>query len=453
MRSGRSLLLLLVVAGALGAYIYFVESKRDPGATDAKPKLFTVEAGAIEELEIKVPAGTTTTLKKAGDAWTITSPVSAPADEGMVSSITGALATMEIDSVLEEQAASFTPYGLEVPTVTVTFKAAGDPTPRAIAFGDTTIESNAYARIEGQSRLLLVKAYHVDTLKRSTFDLRDKRILSVERDAIDAVTLAPKGGTSIALARTGSDWRISAPVAANADFSPVDGLIGRLAQAQMTAIVSEGVEPKPADLKTYGLDTPELVITIGAGSAKATLALGGKKDDSSIYARDLSRPLVFTVEQTLLADLKRSPDDLRVKTVFEFQSYSATSLDLTRGGTTTSFGKAKPADATDASAPEVWSQTKPAAQAVNQTAMTDILNTLSSLRVERFVTAGPSSGDDLVVVARFGETSAPKSETVTLRKSGTTAYAFRTGEPGAGVIPTADFDKAISQFQALTSAK
>ena len=44
MRGGRSLLVLLVVALGLGAYIYFVESKRDPAGADAKEKAFSVVA-------------------------------------------------------------------------------------------------------------------------------------------------------------------------------------------------------------------------------------------------------------------------------------------------------------------------------------------------------------------------------------------------------------------------
>ena len=140
-------------------------------------------------------------------------------------------------------------------------------------------------------------------------------------------------------------------------------------------------------------------------------------------------------------------------TVFEFQAFSAVAIDLTRSGTTTSFTKAKPASATEASAPEIWSQTKPVAKEANQTAMADLLNTLSSIRVERFVSAAPASGDDLVVVARFGDAASPRTETVTLRKSGTTAYAIRAGDKDAGVIPTADYDKAISQLGALTGAK
>ncbi len=65
----------------------------------------------------------------------------------------------------------------------------------------------------------------------------------------------------------------------------------------------------------------------------------------------------------------------------------------------------------------------------------------------------PAAGDDLVVVARSGDAVPPTEERVTLRKTGETAYAIRAGETGAGVIPTADFDKALTQLQALTSAK
>jgi hypothetical protein len=310
-----------------------------------------------------------------------------------------------------------------------------------------------YARLEGQPRLFLVPSYLEDTLKKSTFDLRDKRILTLSRDDIDALALAAPGQAGITVARKGSDWRLSAPLDARADFTAVDTIVGRVSMASMTSIVSEGAEPSAADLKKYGLAAPALVATIGAGSAKAQLALGAKKDDSSVYARDPNRPMVFTVEASLLTDLTKTPDDLRVETVFDFQAFSALSIDLTRAGVTTSFAKQKPAAATDQSAPEVWAQTKPAAKEANQTAMTDLLNTLSSLRVDRFVASAPASGDDLVVAVKFGDAASPTAETVTLRKSGTTVYALKTGEPGAGVVPTADFDKAITQLQALTGAK
>ena len=76
MRGGRSFVILLAVAVSLGAYIYFVESKRDVSGTPAKKdKLFTgVESGKIEEIEVHASSGDVTRVKKTGDKWQIEGP-------------------------------------------------------------------------------------------------------------------------------------------------------------------------------------------------------------------------------------------------------------------------------------------------------------------------------------------------------------------------------------------
>ena len=148
-------------------------------------------------------------------------------------------------------------------------------------------------------------------------------------------------------------------------------------------VAGENAPPTAAELKKFGLDKPQLVATFGAGSTTAALAIGGKKDETSVYARDLSRPFVFTVEPNILTDLKKTASDLRVKDVFDFRSFNAVGLDVTRAGTTVSLSKSKPAGG-DAAAADVWKQTSPEAKDVNQTAMTDLLNTLSSLRATTF---------------------------------------------------------------------
>ena len=54
MRGLRSFVALLVILIGLGAYLYFVESKRTPGDDgEKKEKVFTVESEKIEEITIK----------------------------------------------------------------------------------------------------------------------------------------------------------------------------------------------------------------------------------------------------------------------------------------------------------------------------------------------------------------------------------------------------------------
>ena len=76
----------------------------------------------------------------------------------------------------------------------------------------------------------------------------------------------------------------------------------------------------PKDLAKYGLDKPSMTVTIGAGSAKTVLEVG-KTEDGQTYAKDASRPIVFTVDTTLQDDLNKSFDDYRKKELFEFRPF------------------------------------------------------------------------------------------------------------------------------------
>jgi len=90
MRGGRSFLILLAVALGLAAYIYFVESKREPAGPSVVPgeKVFAIEAGTIEEVSIRGTSGETTTVHKSGEAWHIVAPAALEADTSAVGSLT-----------------------------------------------------------------------------------------------------------------------------------------------------------------------------------------------------------------------------------------------------------------------------------------------------------------------------------------------------------------------------
>jgi hypothetical protein len=452
MRGGRSLLLLLVAALGLGAYIYFVESERDPAGTETKDKAFTIDASTIEELDVRATSSETATLRKTGETWALTAPVAAEADDAAVQAIISGLTGLEIERVLDDSPESLTPFGLEVPRITVTFRSADGASHRLRLGNKTPTSSGSYALVDDNPRLLLIPSFHEETFDKTPFELRKRDVLTLDRDAVDRVTLAARNAAPLEMRREGADWRITAPVAARADFSPADGLISRLATAQMSSIVHEGADPTPAQLRTFGLDRPQLLATLGAGSNTATLAIGAAKDDTAVYARDTARPMVFTVEPSLLTDLRKTPDDLRVKDIFAFNSFSATTLEVTHGATAVAYAKSAPAS-DDAAAPATWSRTRPDAGEVNQTALTDLMNTLSSLRADQFLTAPPASGDDIIVAVRFGPTAAPQEERVTLRKAGTAAVALRSGEPGGASFPLAEFDRVVTQLNALTGAK
>jgi hypothetical protein len=225
------------------------------------------------------------------------------------------------------------------------------------------------------------------------------------------------------------------PVAARADYGTAEGLVTRLSSGQMQRIV----ESEAADLKKYGLDPPAVVATVGTGSSRASLALG-KSEGGSTYARDASRPIVFAVEDSLATDIKKDVGEFRRKDVFDFRSFNASRVEVSRGPASWVFEKSKDKDGKD-----VWKDA--AGTVLDTTKVEDVLTKLSNLRAQSFEPAtNPAlKTPETVVTASFEG----KSETVQFGRSGSDVFATRGDEPGTAKLETTSYEDALKALDAL----
>jgi hypothetical protein len=442
MRGARSLLLLLVVAAALGWYAYR-DSKKETTAGEKHDKVFEVQADKIDEVTIKSESGDRTTLRKSGSDWQIVQPAQAQPDTGGISSITSSLASLEIQRVVDENPSDVKQYGLASPRVEVGFKADGK-THQLLIGNKTPPGTDVYAKLADQNKVFLVASYVDSTFNRGTFDLRDKSVLKLDRDKIDAVEVTTPQRT-VKVEKQNGEWRLVAPVQARADFSSVEGLVGRLSTLQMKSIAGDSA----ADLKQYGLDKPAATVRLGTGSSQATLALGGSAGDGAVYARDLSRPSVFTIESSLLDDLKKDAGEYRLKDLFDARAFNTTRLEIARGGQTYTFEKTT-TKGKDGQEEEKWRQTSPASRDADLTKVENLLSTITGARATSFVDSTAKTALDkpeLTVAVKYDD--GKKEDRVTFARSGGDAYAARTGAPGAAKIDAATLDGIVKALEDL----
>lgn len=444
MRGLRSTLILLVLFLGLAGYIYFVERNR-PATADvpAKQKVFTVDSAKIQEIRLKAASGETSVLRKSGDRWQMVEPTTTAADDTELSSITSNLASLEIQRVVEEAPSDLKTYGLAEPRIEVAFKAEGDKEFRRLLIGEKTATGgDLYAKLGDDKKVFLIAGYLEGTFNRTPFDLRDKAVLRFDRDKIDLVELRTTTHR-VKLAKSEGNWLVVEPWRARADYGFVEGLIGRLSTAQMKAITAQEAQ----DLGRYGLAPPEVVATVAAGSARATLEIGRKSDDGNYYARDASRPLVFTIDSLLVEDLKKSPADYRRKDIFDYRSFNATRFEVTRNGQTVVFEKTK---ASDKDTEEVWRQVSPTKADIDRTKFEDALSKFSYLRADAWVDSRANTGlqaPELAIAVRYED--GKKQERVEFGRAGGAVYAAPAGEPGAARLPVKDFDDAVAALDAV----
>jgi hypothetical protein len=443
MRGVRSFLLLLVVCGGLGAYLYFVESKRDPSAADKKDKVFSVEADKIDEMTIKSESGEHTTLKKTGTEWQIVTPVAAQPDGAAVSGLTSNLSTLELQRVIEEDPKDLAEYGLAQPRLEVTFKAGG--TEHRLQIGrKTPAATDLYAKLGEGKRVFLIPSFVDTTFNKTTFDLRDKTVLKVERDKIDTLSItSPK--RVLQFTKADGEWHMTLPVKARADFTTVDGLVSRLGTLQIKSIVA----PEPTALTEYGLDKPETTIQLGSGSSQATLLIGKVAGDAFVYAKDQSRPAVITIDETLVGDVTKDTGEYRQKDLFDARAFNATHLEVTRNGQTAVFEKAKTKNK-EGQDEEKWKQSAPSARDVDQSTVDNLISAVTAARAVSFVDTAAKTGlDKPEVVIALTSDGGKRVEKVTLARSGTEGFGMREGEPGIAKVDAATIDNIIKSFDAV----
>jgi hypothetical protein len=448
-----STLILVVVLAGLGGYIYFVDSKRPAASADGSPeavgKVFTVEADKINELRISYQ-GETTLLRKDDAGWKLFEPTQVEADPPEAIGVTTALSNVDIVRVVDENPTDLAQFGLATPNITVEFKAEGGASGTLKLGNKNATQGEIYALKNDEKRVFQVSAFQETSFNRRPFDLRDKKILKFDRDKADSLVLV-KGSTSMELVRTGSDWRVVKPVPSRSDFAAVEGFITRLSSSNMTRLV----EGSGMEMAKYGLDTPVMTVTIGAGSAKTVLEVGAT-EGTDMFARDPARSLVFAVDSTLQTDLNKNFDDYRKKELFEFRPFYLEKLravlDAPGGPKTYEFEKQKPATPSD---PETWKVTRAggASHVADQATMDDLLNKLVSIKAESFVEPKGKTGLDkpaLVISASYDE---GKFERVRFGQGSDSAYGLRDGETGAAKINDDSLAAALKAFDVAVTPK
>ena len=446
MRGARSTLVLAVVALALGAYIYFVESGRPPAGTpDPLETVFNVDSDDIDSLAVTAGNGDRTVIEKDGDRWRIVEPFPVNVDVTEVVSLTSSLANLEMQRVVAEpeDTPDLEAFGLAEPSIAVGFTTVDGVDARLLIGERSPAGNDLYATVAGSNRVFLVSGFLDTTFDQTTFDLRDKSILDIIRDQVDSIEIAGPD-LEVRLRKADGEWSLVSPIEARADLAVTDGLVGRLGNGRMAAIETESADADA--LGPWGLDDPRLTVTVGLGSSAATLLLGDTSPAGTVYARDGARELVFTVDESLASELEQGADEYRRKNLFAFRPFNATALEIEHEGERWTFALEATEDEEDG---DTWRRTSPDAGDVERADMDDLLAKLSNLRAESFEPGRDGTGLDAPAAQIAVTFDDGNRESVAVGRTGDDVFAVSGDEPGAARVNTRSWEDAIEALDPL----
>jgi Domain of unknown function (DUF4340) len=452
----RTWVALAVLAG-LGAYIYFVERKKP--AADAKEKVFGLDdadAAKVVSLTIAHADGETIQIKKDGEEWRMTQPVSVAADSSEVESLLRSLGSAEVDQTVVENPAGLGDFGLDKPRLTLSVVPQGAAAPLSLLLGNKTPDGGGvYAKVPPRARVFTVASYIESSFDKKPFDLRDRSVLHLKRDGVRTIQVdGPEGGYALARDEKGV-WRFTRPVATQAGRWAVDGFLGTLEGLRMGSVAAEDAK----DLAAFGLAKPARSVSLGlADGSSRRLEIGSSPSEGKVHAREASRSLVAVVPKAIVDDLAKGMGELRSKRVLDFSTYEVAGFDVEAGGVKRVYAKstAKGDDGLDTSS---WKRTAPDAKALETKAVEDALFKLGGTEVAEFIDKpdpAPSAyGLDqpaLRVSLRFSAEGKEPREPVWLEvgKKDGAAYGRRSDDEAILKLDPAKADELVGAFEGLS---
>jgi len=249
-------------------------------------------------------------LEREGTGWKITAPEALRADSGAVNALLWSIRDLRASSFLAD-APGDVPRFVKKPEVTVKIWEEGAKEPKTLLLQPSPEvrggKPAAIAAVEGQGPVVLVDAKTLSDLSKTDADLRDKSLFpgldtgTVKRARVVAA------GKPLVVEKSGDDWKVLEPARGPAKSLKVTDLLLTLRSLRWKEIAS----PKGDDVARYGLDHPELEVSVyKADGGELGSLLVGKRDGGLTYVRIKSGPAIYAVEDNLLGDLRKAPSEI-----------------------------------------------------------------------------------------------------------------------------------------------
>lgn len=290
-------------------------------------RLMPISAGAIAAVEVDNDNGSLE-LRREHDVWTLAKPLKARADQGRIDDYLAELVNARIQEFVTADPELLAAVGLDEIRGTLFFRDDLGEQVAVLEIGAVSEEdpTMVYVHLPDRDVVALAPVGVATLLESDPGDLRDRRLLVLEEDLLDRVTIEDPESTTT-LHRSEAGWDIL-ELEARASATTVEAFLNSI-QAEE---VSQFVANSAADLEAYGLEEPQLRVVFssfasenvpeaGAGEHPfLTLELGVPDETGrQVYARLVEEPYIVSVDAALLEEISARPAAWQSLGIFEFE--------------------------------------------------------------------------------------------------------------------------------------
>ena len=410
---------LLVVLGGLVWWSNGHPTKSEP-STPPAPKILALNSADITAVRIVKATAPPLEIKKVNDKWQILEPAATGADQDVVNTLVNAAAALNAERMIDEKPSDLKAYGLVSPALELDITMKDGKVNKLFFGGDNPSNTGTYVKLESDPKLYTITTYTKTNFDKSLADLRDRRVMTFDKDKVTVLALTAKG-PAVELKKAGGEWQITKPLALRADSLVADDLVRKLTEIRMDLTGEQ--KDVPAG---FASGTPVATATVTSGAETQTLEVR-KGKDNAFFAKSSVIEGIFKIPAEGADALSKAVSDFRNKKLFDFGFNDPSKVEV--------------GDKAYEKAGETWTSGPGKFDGGSVQAVIDKLRDLNAARFSE----KDSGASALVLAVTYGDKK--KVEKVTINKSGEDYLARRENDTSIYVIDKAAFDdlqKAIS---------
>jgi hypothetical protein len=312
----------------------------------------------------------------AGDGWDVLEPAKQKADKPLMEELADALGHLRAEKVVAygPKDEVFKPYGLDAPEATVTLDLGEKGGRKVLRFGrpvdPAKPDGDRFAAADPagpDAAVGVLPGALVHKLLAPPVSFRDRTVSKfVDADKLEL----ERGPRKVTFAKVNGTWKVTAPLAAEAEQAALDDLVAELARLRATDWAAD--KPTPAELKTFGLENPEATWTVSNGDKVVlVLRVGKTTPDGHAYATAGSGGPVAVLGPVQTSKVLA---EYRVRKPWALDAFQAEGVEIVRGDKTFALKKTGAA----------WTDPAAPAETIDPRAVTELLGALTALRADRY---------------------------------------------------------------------
>jgi len=213
---------------------------------------------------------------------------------------------------------------------------------------------------------------------------KNKRVLDFRSKDVTGMKIELTNQVYV-LTKNEDQWQLEQPLNVHANYSTVSAILDELEFAERARTMS-AKELEGVNLANFGLENPRVRLTLQGKKGDMVLLVGYETPTKdAVYVQLQGKKYVMVGPKSLYERLSPTLDDLRDRTVIDFQSASATRIEIK--STDRVIELARSSAATNAE--PRWALTRPLSARADQRKISELLSDLNGLRVTDFVSEDP----------------------------------------------------------------